>query len=196
MVTKQTKHTAKTKKVETKMWKKAPQAINHPDYKKLQDKLTEAEAKINEHWNEVLRARADLQNVQRRAEQDVAKVHKFALEKFAQDLLPVIDSLERGLASCDENLTHSIEDSPILNNIRSGVELTIEMFLKVFQKFGIEQVDPIGHDFNPELHEAMTLKEDPNVKLDTVVEVIQKGYTLNNRLLRPALVIVAKNHLK
>jgi molecular chaperone GrpE len=196
MVDKQTKHTGKAKQVETEMWKKAPPAISHPDYKKLQDKLTEAEAKVNEHWNEVLRAKADLQNVQRRAEQDIAKAHKFALEKFAQDLLPVIDSLERGLTSCDENLTHSNEDSPVLKNIRSGVELTIEMFLKVFQKFGIEQVDPIGHDFNPELHEAMTLKEDPSVKSDTVVEVIQKGYTLNNRLLRSALVVVAKDHLK
>jgi molecular chaperone GrpE len=186
-----------TKKPTKKDWRKVmaekPQpVINHPDYKKLQEKLTEAEAKINEHWNEVLRAKADLQNVQRRAEQDVAKAHKYGLEKFALELLPIIDSLERGLSSCDEKLTHTLKNNELLKNMRHGMELTIDMFLKTLQKFGIEQVDPIGKDFNPELHEAMSIKEDPNLKPNTIVEVIQKGYTLNGRLLRPALVIVAK----
>jgi molecular chaperone GrpE len=188
---------ATTKKPTKKDWQKVmaekPQpVINHPDYKKLQEKLTEAEAKINEHWNEVLRAKADLQNVQRRAEQDIAKAHKYGLEKFALELLPIVDSLERGLNSCDEKLTHTDENNVLLKNMRHGMELTINMFLKTLQKFGIEQVDPVGKDFNPELHEAMSIKEDPNLKPNTIVEVIQKGYTLNGRLLRPALVIVAK----
>jgi len=167
--------------------------INHPDYQKLQEKLTEAEAKINEHWNNLLHAKADLQNVQRRAEQDVAKAHKYGLEKFAIELLPVIDSLERALINCDENLTHTNENNTVLKNMRHGIELTTNLFLKTLQKFGIEQVNPLGKDFNPELHEAMTIKEDPNVKPNTVLEVLNKGYTLNARLIRPALVIVAKN---
>jgi len=159
---------------------KAKAAIEHPEYQELQEKLTEAQ-------NETLRAKAELENIRRRAEQDIAKAHKFGLEKFALNLLPVVDSLEHGLASCDES-----NDNPVLKNIRNGIELTLKMFLDTLQKHNILQIDPLGKDFNPELHEAMTIKEDPNLKPNTVVQVLQKGYTINERLLRPALVIVAK----
>jgi molecular chaperone GrpE len=160
--------------------KPAPKGIEHPEYQELQDKLTEAQ-------NNALRARAELENTRRRAEQDIAKAHKFGLEKFALNLLPVVDSLEHGLASCDES-----NNNAMVKNIRNGIELTLKMFLDTLQKHNIQQIDPLGKDFNPELHEAMTIKEDPNLKPNTVVQVLQKGYTINERLLRPALVIVAK----
>ncbi len=165
----------------------ALKSIEHPEYKQLQTKLTETEAKVNEFMNEVLRARAEAENTRRRAEHDIAKAHKFGLEKFALNLLPVVDSLEHGIASCDES-----NNDPKLKNIRNGMELTLKMFLDTLQKQNIHQIDPLGKDFNPELHAAMSIKEDANVKPNTVVQVLQKGYTINERLLRPALVIVAK----
>ena len=169
--------------------KKEPEqkGIEHPEYKELQNKLNEAETKINELTNEILRAKAETENIRRRAEQDVAKAHKFGNEKFAANLLPVVDSLEHGLANCDES-----DNNSILKNIRHGMELTLKMFLDTLRKHNIQQIDPFGQDFNPELHEAMSIKEDSSVKPNTVVQVVQKGYTINERLLRPALVIVAK----
>jgi molecular chaperone GrpE len=164
-----------------------PKGIEHPEYQELQAKLTEAENKVSDLMNEALRARAELENTRRRTEQDIAKAHKFGLEKFALNLLPVIDSLEHGIASCDES-----NDNPVLKNIRNGMELTLKIFLDTLQKQNIYQIDPLGKDFNPELHAAMSIKEDANIKPNTVVQVLQKGYTINDRLLRPALVIVAK----
>lgn len=164
-----------------------PKGIEHPEYQELQAKLTETENKLSDIMNEVLRARAEIENTRRRAEQDISKAHKFGLEKFALSLLPVVDSLEHGITSCDES-----NNDPKLKNIRNGMELTLKMFLDTLQKQNIQQIDPLGKDFNPELHAAMSIKEDANVKPNTVVQVLQKGYTINERLLRPALVIVAK----
>jgi len=161
-------------------------AINHPDYKTLQDKLTAAEEKANENWNEVLRARADMANMQKRAEKDVVNAHKYGLEKFIMELLPVVDSMEHGLNSTDEN-------NELVKNIRHGMQLTIELMLKILKQHKVEQVNPLGKDFDPELHQAMTMREDTSVKPNTVLEVMQKGYVLNGRLIRPALVVVAKN---
>ena len=164
--------------------KSAGSLLDHPDYKALQKKLDAAEDKSNEYWQQVLHAKADLDNMRKRAEKDVANAHKYGQEKFILELLPVIDSLERALDTSSDN--------EALKNVNHGVQLTVEMFLKVLHKIGVEQVDPLGHDFDPDLHEAMTMKEDPNVKPNTVIEVMQKGYVLNSRLIRPALVIVAK----
>lgn len=132
-----------------------------------------------------LRAQAELQNIRRRLEMDVDKARKFALEKFARDVLSVADSLERGLGSLDK-------DNDALTPAREGLELTLKQLLDVFNRFQIEQIDPAGAPFDPESHEAMTQIPYPNAEPNTVVDVLEKGYSLNGRLLRPARVVVAK----
>ncbi|VVM64604.1 Protein GrpE [Pseudomonas fluorescens] len=132
-----------------------------------------------------LRAVADLQNVRRRAEQDVEKAHKFALEKFASDLLPVIDSLERGLE------LSSAEDEAI-KPMRDGIELTLKMFSDTLKRYNLEAIDPHGEPFNAEHHQAMAMQESAEVEPNSVLKVFQKGYMLNGRLLRPAMVVVSK----
>ncbi|WP_459206786.1 nucleotide exchange factor GrpE [Pseudomonas sp. MLB6B] len=132
-----------------------------------------------------LRANADLQNVRRRADQDVEKAHKFAVEKFAGDLLPVIDSLELALA-------HSNADDEHVKQIREGVELTLKMFQDTLKRHHLEAVDPHGQPFSAEHHQAMAVQESADVEPNSVVNVFQKGYLLNGRLLRPAMVVVSK----
>ncbi|MEH6571203.1 MAG: nucleotide exchange factor GrpE [Halioglobus sp.] len=132
-----------------------------------------------------LRAQADAQNVKRRAEQDVEKARKFALERFAGDLLPVVDNLERSLeaASGADELSKSIAE---------GVELTLKSLTDAMKKYNIEAVDPEGEPFDPQLHQAMTMVENADMEPNTVMAVMQKGYTLNGRLIRPAMVMVTK----
>ena len=132
-----------------------------------------------------LRMAADLQNVRRRAEQDVEKAHKFALEKFANDLLPVVDSLERGL-----ELTSAVDEAS--KAIREGMELTLKLFLDTLKRDQLEAVDPHGAPFTPEHHQAMAMEESIHAEPNTVLKVFQKGYLLNGRLLRPAMVVVSK----
>ena len=132
-----------------------------------------------------LRMAADLQNVRRRAEQDVEKAHKFALEKFANDLLPVVDSLERGL-----ELSTSSDDAT--KAVREGMELTLKLLLDTLKRHQLEAIDPHGTPFNPEHHQAMAMEESTNVEPNSVLKVFQKGYLLNGRLLRPAMVVVSK----
>ena len=132
-----------------------------------------------------LRAQADAQNVKRRAEQDVEKARKFALESFSKELMPVADNLERALEAA------SGEDEAI-KAIAEGVELTLKSFLDALKKHNVEQVDPVGEPFDPNLHQAMSMVENPDVEPNTVIAVMQKGYTLNGRLVRPAMVMVSK----
>lgn len=132
-----------------------------------------------------LRVAAEVQNIRRRAEQDVEKAHKFALEKFAGDLLPIIDSLERGLEMS------SAEDEA-LRPMREGMQLTLKMFADTLKRYGAEAVDPHGEPFNAEHHQAMAMQESADVEPNTVIKVFQKGYQLNGRLLRPAMVVVSK----
>ncbi|MBL7252382.1 nucleotide exchange factor GrpE [Alloalcanivorax sp. C16-2] len=132
-----------------------------------------------------LRAQAEIQNVRRRAERDVESAHKFALEKFAADVLTVADSLERGLATLNP-------EDEALKPAREGLELTLKVLLDVFAKYNLEQIDPQGQPFNPEHHEAMTMVPAPNAEPNTVIEVLEKGYQLNGRLIRPARVVVSK----
>jgi molecular chaperone GrpE len=132
-----------------------------------------------------LRVAADVQNIRRRAEQDVEKAHKFALEKFANDLLPIIDSLERGL-----EVTNA--DDEALRPMREGMQLTLKMFGDTLKRYGVEAVDPHGEPFNAEHHQAMAMQESGDVEPNTVLKVFQKGYQLNSRLLRPAMVVVSK----
>ncbi len=132
-----------------------------------------------------LRVAADLQNVRRRAEQDVEKAHKFALEKFAGDLLPVIDSLERGLELSNADDEH-------IRPMREGIELTLKMFQDTLKRYNLEALDPHGEPFNAERHQAMAMQESADVEPNSVLKVFQKGYQLNGRLLRPAMVVVSK----
>ncbi|WP_263264467.1 nucleotide exchange factor GrpE [Pseudomonas sp. RIT-PI-S] len=132
-----------------------------------------------------LRVAADLQNIRRRAEQDVEKAHKFALEKFTNDLLPIVDSLERGLEL-------SSSDDEAMRPMREGMQLTLKMFADTLKRYGAEPVDPHGEPFNAEHHQAMAMQESNEVEPNTVLKVFQKGYQLNGRLLRPAMVVVSK----
>jgi molecular chaperone GrpE len=132
-----------------------------------------------------LRVAADVQNIRRRAEQDIEKAHKFALEKFAGDLLPIIDSLERGLE------LSSAEDENI-RPMREGIELTLKMFQDTLKRYNLEALDPHGEPFNAEHHQAMAMQESADVEPNSVLKVFQKGYSLNGRLLRPAMVVVSK----
>ncbi len=132
-----------------------------------------------------LRVTADLQNVRRRAEQDVEKAHKFALEKFAGDLLPIIDSLERGLEL-------SSPDDESIRPMREGIELTLKMFHDTLKRYNLEPIDPHGEPFNASLHQAMAMQESADVEPNSVLKVFQKGYQLSGRLLRPAMVVVSK----
>jgi molecular chaperone GrpE len=147
--------------------------------------LEDARAKADEHWNQLLRANAELDNTRRRARQDVENAHKYALEKFAQELLPVKDSLEMGLAAASG-------DNEAVQQLREGTELTLKMLNTAMEKFGIAEVDPTGQPFNPELHQAMVMQESAEHPANTVMAVMQKGYQLNERLIRPAMVVVSK----
>ena len=132
-----------------------------------------------------LRAQAEAQNAKRRAEQDVEKARKFALERFCGELLPVADNLERALEAANR-------DDEAVKPIAEGVDLTLKTLLDALKKFQIEQVDPAGEPFDPQLHQAMSMVENPDAEPNTVLSVMQKGYTLNGRLVRPAMVIVSK----
>ncbi len=153
--------------------------------KELESKLAAANAKIEEQKDAVLRAKAESDNVRRRAEGEVDKAKKYALERFAGELLPVIDNLERALMSADM-------DNEAIKAVLEGVELTHKSFISTIAKFGMEVVDPQGEAFNPELHQAMSMQESADVAPNTVIAVMQKGYQLNGRLVRPAMVAVSR----
>jgi molecular chaperone GrpE len=161
----------------------APGTPAVPGGEELQLQLEDARAKADQHWDQLLRTQAELENTRRRAERDVENAHKYGLERFAQELLPVRDSLELGLSAADA--TENVE------KLREGMELTLKMLTTVMEKFGIRLVDPVGEPFDPALHQAVTMQpsEQP---ANTVLSVMQKGYTLNDRLIRPAMVIVAR----
>ncbi len=148
--------------------------------------LEDARAKADDHWNQVLRMQAELENTRRRATADVERAHKFGLEKFATELLPVIDSLEMGLAAAQGS------DHEVAQKLHEGTELTLKMFSGVLEKFGVNEVNPLGEPFNPELHQAMSMQPSDEYEPNTVTAVMQKGYVLNDRLIRPAMVMVSK----
>lgn len=149
-------------------------------------KLAEAEAVIAGHQPEVLRLHADMQNVRRRAEQDVERAHKYGQEKLVSELLPVLDNLERALQAAEG------DDSDKLVALRQGVELTLKSFLDCLKKFNVQALDPVGEPFDPQYHQAMGMQESTTAEPDTVLAVMQKGYSLNGRVLRPAMVMVSR----
>jgi len=140
---------------------------------------------LQESREQLLRVQAEMQNVRRRAERDVANAHKFALEKFVAELLPVVDNLERGLAAVSA-------DDDSVKAVREGLELTLKSFVDALAKFGVAAVNPVGEPFDPELSQAMAQVPNPDQEPNTVMEVFQKGYTLSGRLIRPAMVVVSK----
>ncbi|MBI43473.1 nucleotide exchange factor GrpE [uncultured Marinobacter sp.] len=146
------------------------------------------QAQLKEAQDQALRAQAEMQNVRRRAQIDVEKAHKFALEKFVKELLPVADSLEKAV----ESTTGHQEAGELVASIREGVEMTLDLLLKSFSKFNVEQISPEGEPFDPQQHEAMSMVPAPGAEPNTVVSVVQKGYLLNGRVVRPAMVVVAK----
>jgi len=151
----------------------------------LKESLEIEEKKASENYELALRTKAEADNIKRRMENDVSSARKFGVEKFANEMLPVIDSLEMGLAAAsDENAS--------VEKFREGSEMTIKMFMSAVEKFGVKAVDPQGEKFNPEFHQAMSMQESADVAPNTVLNVFQKGYTLQGRLMRPAMVIVSK----
>ncbi|KAF1056943.1 MAG: Protein GrpE [Pseudomonas delhiensis] len=148
-------------------------------------RVLELEEQLAAAKDQSLRTVAELQNVRRRAEQDVEKAHKFALEKFAGDLLPIVDTLERALEM-------SSADDENIRPMREGIELTLKMFHDTLKRYNLDPVDPHGEPFNPEHHQAMAMEESIHLEPGSVVKVFQKGYLLNGRLLRPAMVVVSK----
>lgn len=151
----------------------------------LREALEAAETRAEENWNQFLRARAEMENVRRRAERDVEQARRQSLEKLAGELLAVKDSLEMGVDAANE-------DKADIGKLREGSELTLRMFNQALEKFGIEELNPQGERFDPERHEAMAAQESAEHEPNTVIHVVQKGYRLGERLLRPAMVIVAR----
>lgn len=154
---------------------------NQPPADDLQQRLEKAEQAAQEHRDAWLRAVADSDNIRKRAQAEVSNAHKFALESFAAELLPVKDSLEAALAS--ENIT--------VESLRSGEELTLKQLRAALEKFNVTEVNPVGQKFDPHRHQAISMVES-DAEPNTVVQVLQKGYLLHDRVLRPALVTVAK----
>jgi molecular chaperone GrpE len=151
----------------------------------LEAELAKASASAAEFKDVALRAKADADNIRRRAAIDVDKAKKFALEKFANELLPVIDNMERGLQHADKT-------NEALVPLIEGIELTAKSLESALEKFGVKAVNPEGEAFNPELHQAMSMIESADVAPNTVITVMQKGYELNGRLIRPAMVMISK----
>ena len=149
----------------------------------IEELLRQAELKAEEHHDAYLRAKAECDNIRKRAQVDVQNAHKFGVESFANALLPVKDSLEAALAA--QNNT--------VETLRGGVELTLKQLATAFEKFSLTEINPVGQKFDPHRHQAMQMV-DAEQPANTVVQVFQKGYALNDRILRPALVTVAKSN--
>jgi molecular chaperone GrpE len=161
----------------------SPLSDNPEDLTRL---LEDARSKADEHWDQLLRARAELDNLKRRNERDLENAHKYALDNFVRELLQVWDSLELGHSAAQDQ-------GADVEKLREGTELTLKLFSGVMAKFGVEPVEPQeGEAFNPDFHQAMSMQERADFDPNSVVTVVQKGYKLNERLVRPALVIVSK----
>ncbi len=158
--------------------------VNREEFDAMQRDLDQALAKADEHWKLYLGAHAEMENLRKRTERDVQNAHKFALERFFSELLPVRDSLELGLAAANSAVD--------IAQLREGVALTLKQLATAMEKFGVREVNPQDARFDPNLHEAMAMTPTDQTAPNTVIHVMQKGYTLNERLIRPAKVIVAQ----
>ncbi|EGQ9630259.1 nucleotide exchange factor GrpE [Vibrio cholerae] len=168
-------------------WNQAADEIDEKEAKiaQLEAALLVSEERVKEQQDSVLRARAEVENMRRRSEQEVDKARKFALSRFAEELLPVIDNLERAIQAADGEIE-------AIKPLLEGVELTHKTFVDTIAKFGLKEINPHGEAFNPEFHQAMSIQESAEHEPNTVMFVMQKGYELNGRVLRPAMVMVSK----
>jgi len=146
--------------------------------------LEDARAKADDHWDKFMRVQAELDNLRKRQQRELEKAHKYAIEGFVKELLQVKDSLELGLNAANE-------EGASFEKLLEGKELTYKQLQNVFEKFEVMQIDPEGQPFDPELHQAMSMIPNADVPANTVMTVVQKGYTLNGRLIRPAMVMVS-----
>jgi len=163
-------------------------ALEHPSYEGMEQKLTEAEQRAQTHYDGLLRSQAEFENLKKRMERELANAHKYAVDKLVEDLIPILDSLDQGLDINDFKQTHG----EVIDKVREGMEMTYKMLLDLLSRYGVEQVDPAGHPFDPSIHEALSMAEDLDVEPNTVLKVVQKGYILHKRPIRPARVIVSK----
>lgn len=151
----------------------------------VERQLEKAQATIKDYWDQMMRLRAEIDNNRKRAERDLENAHKYALKNFVENLLPIIDSMEMGQ-------TAAAADNATLESIREGSALTMNMFMQVMEKNGLQQIDPLGENFDPEKHQAISMIEAEGADSNVIIEVMQKGFLLNDRLVRPAMVVVAK----
>lgn len=151
----------------------------------LSAELAQSQEKAAENWDKFVRTQAELENLKRRAEKDLQNAHRFAVEKFARELLSVADSLELGLGV-------EAQDAEAVEPLREGMSLTLKQLLATLEKFQVVPIDPVGEKFNPERHQAMAMQPTDEAEANTVLKVYQKGYLLSDRLLRPAMVVVAQ----
>ena len=162
-----------------------PQELEFPSREKLKDQLTSMERKVGEYENQFLRVKAEIDNLRKRTEREKSDAIKYGTSRLLTDLLPIVDSLIHGLQGSESQDPHT-------KNMRKGMSLTLDLLHKVLAEHGVEIIDPqSGDSFNPVCHEAMSIQNVPTAKTDTIVQVMQKGYRLNGRVLRAARVIVA-----
>lgn len=150
----------------------------------LSQKVESLKQKAAENFDKVMRAQAEMENLRKRTAREIENAHKYGLDRFIKDLLPVLDSMELGISASD--------NAGDIASLKEGMDLTLKMFIDVLNKSGIEVIDPQGEKFNPELHEAVSVQAVDDGESGTVIAVMQKGYTLNGRLVRPAMVVVAR----
>lgn len=151
----------------------------------LKQELAEAQLKIKDYWDQIVRLNAEMDNLRKRSVRDVENAHKYAIKNFSEALLPVCDSMEMGIAASDG-------DNANLQSIKEGMEMTMSMFKSMLEKNGIEAIDPVGEKFNPDKHQAMSMQESAEHEPNMVMAVMQKGYVIKDRLIRPAMVMVSK----
>ena len=151
----------------------------------IEQQLDGAQATIKDYWDQIMRLKAEIENNQKRNARDIENAHKYVLRNFAESLLPIVDGMEMG---------QKVEeaDNASLKTIVEGAQLTMDMFIQVLEKHGLQQIDPVGEKFDPEQHQAISMIEAEDAESNTVISVMQKGFILNDRLVRPAMVVVAK----
>lgn len=161
-------------------------SIEFPTREALENQLTAMEMKVREYKEVALRSQAELENIRRRSQKDVESAHKYGTEKLIQDLLPALDGLSHSLEKVRPH-------DAISKSMQEGMRLTLELLEKTLLRHGVKVIAPKkGEDFNPHFHQAMSMQSDPDVKSNTILEVMQRGYELNGRVLRPAMVVVSQ----
>ena len=151
----------------------------------IEQQLDRAQATIKDYWDQIMRLKAEIENNQKRNARDIEHAHKYVLRNFAESLLPIVDSMEMGQKMAEA-------DNANLETIVEGTQLTMDMFIQVLESHGLQQIDPVGEKFDPEQHQAISMVDAEDAESNTVVSVMQKGFLLNDRLVRPAMVVVAK----